>query len=169
MYYRRGVNRLEEVFSFYFTMLSFSGCFETGYVQWFVGSDSWMPDGNLWEVYSSFPWLRILLWEWSQLSDYLIRPGVRSVATVCSAVSKHSCSLCLFVPIRGLTDCRPVIWSPAHLNSMFSAFNIEFVLFFSDWITVHVLSFLLGSFWLIIEYDFFPPFFVYLLIYLRIK
>lgn len=121
MYYLQGVNRQEEVFLFYFTVLIFSGCFETGYVQWFVGSDSCMPDGNLWEVYSSFPWLRTLLWEWSQLSDYLIRPGVQSEAAVCSAVSKHSCSLCLFVPIRELTDCRPAIWSPAHLTSMFNA------------------------------------------------
>lgn len=167
MYYLQGVNRQEEVFLFYFTMLIFSGCFETGYLQRFVGSDSWIPDGNLWEVYSSFPWLRILLWEWSQLSDYLIRPGVRSEATVCSAVSKHFCSLCLFVPIRGLTDCRHVIWSPAHLTSMFSASNIEFVLIFSDWITVDVLSFLLCSVWLIIDYDIFFSFFVYVLFICR--
>lgn len=111
---------------FYFTSQCWfsQAVVETWYAQWLVGSDSWMPDGNHWEVYGSFPWLRILLWEWSQLSDYLIRPGVRSEATVCSAVSKHSCSLCLFVPIRGLTDCIPVIRSPAHLASMLSASNI---------------------------------------------
>lgn len=75
---------------------------------------------NLWEVYDSFPWLCVLVWEWSQLCDYLISPDVRSEAAVCPAVCTHSCSSHLFGPIRGLRNDKmrqmSCIWRTGHLK-----------------------------------------------------
>lgn len=70
--------------------------------------DSCVPDGKTSgkSMAPSHGCVCVLVWEWSQLCDYLISPGVRSEAAVCPAVHTHSCSFHWFGPITERRDDR---------------------------------------------------------------